>query len=147
MPIPVTSLPHHQPLYKVFFHVFFFDICAHSHKWKAAWSACRTVGWSNKHYFSEFQIHHLQDEDHYFYFSNCLLILNKILFIRVPGGLHTLLMCSFSLPHHGDPVWNTEERLFGLRVAMTPTLSRSPCKFHSYTGQVTFSNIRSFMLA
>lgn len=30
MPIPVTSLPHHQPLYKVFFHVFFL-IYVHTH--------------------------------------------------------------------------------------------------------------------
>lgn len=43
-------------------------------------------GGSNKHHFSEFQIHHLQNKDNEFSFGSCLLRLNKMLLVRMPGG-------------------------------------------------------------
>lgn len=55
-----------------------------------------TCNAAKQHHFSEFQLRHLQYEDNQFYFGSCLLKLNKMLPVRVPGGWHTLFICSSS---------------------------------------------------
>lgn len=63
-----------------------------------------TCNAAKQHHCSEFQLRHLQYKDNQFYFGNCLLKLNKMLPVRVPGGWHTLFICSsvFLFASHWD---------------------------------------------